>query len=182
MLIFTAKNLKTVLQEVREHQCALLLVKDQGVYLMAEKGEMRPEKGRHVAYAEGCDPNQSDDPGDFYQWINHYCGGDDFGEVLSLEPEMQALILSGEANICIELTEQHLKMTTPRHVPHIDGVYCQFDAPDGQTYQYDDTQIYYRDEEDGWWHFLAYHLMDNPTPEAIWEEFRSSEYENTPFN
>lgn len=35
MLKFTAETIKPVLSEINEHHCALLLVKDQGVYVMS---------------------------------------------------------------------------------------------------------------------------------------------------
>lgn len=65
---------------------ALLLVHDQGVYLMSNGiPRDRPAEGEtaHVVYAAGCDPNV----GEFDDWYNQsreLVGGDDFIEVLSL--------------------------------------------------------------------------------------------------
>ncbi|EGT7777679.1 DUF3085 domain-containing protein, partial [Salmonella enterica] len=52
MLIFNAKALKPVLLEARQNHCGVMLVKDNGVYIMSETGELTP-RGRKVAWAKG---------------------------------------------------------------------------------------------------------------------------------
>lgn len=54
MLKFSAKDLKPVLLEARKNHCGVVLVKDHGVYIMSETGELTP-RGRKVAYAKKCD-------------------------------------------------------------------------------------------------------------------------------
>lgn len=61
---------------------ALLLVHDQGVYLMSNG---IPRSADAVAYAEGCDPKV----GEFDEWYGKsrdLVGGDDFVEVIRIEP------------------------------------------------------------------------------------------------
>ncbi|EAO9460799.1 DUF3085 domain-containing protein, partial [Salmonella enterica] len=48
MLKFSAKDLKPVLQEARKNHCGVMLVKDNGVYIMSETGVLTP-RGRKVA-------------------------------------------------------------------------------------------------------------------------------------
>lgn len=42
MLKFSAKDLKPVLLEAHKNHCGVVLVKDEGVYLMSETGELTP--------------------------------------------------------------------------------------------------------------------------------------------
>lgn len=42
MLKFSAKDLKPVLPEARRNHCGVVLVKDHGVYIMSETGELTP--------------------------------------------------------------------------------------------------------------------------------------------
>lgn len=64
----------------------LLLVHDQGVYLMSNG---TPREVDAIAYAEGCDPKI----GEFDDWYGksrELVGGDDFVEVLRIEPDWAA--------------------------------------------------------------------------------------------
>ena len=53
-LRFKGADLRPVLTEAIANQCRIVLVKDQGVYLLAERGARRPD-GRQqlLAYAVG---------------------------------------------------------------------------------------------------------------------------------
>lgn len=57
MLHFNPVEPRTVVAEIRANQCALVLVKDNGVYLMPVVGE-RNATGRIklLVYADGCHP------------------------------------------------------------------------------------------------------------------------------
>lgn len=57
-LRFKGADLRPVLTEAIANQCRIVLVKDQGVYFLAERGERRPD-GRQqlLAYAVGCNPD-----------------------------------------------------------------------------------------------------------------------------
>ena len=56
-LRFEGTDLRPVLQEAIANKCQIILVKDQGVYFIAERGEHRID-GRQtlIAYAIGCNP------------------------------------------------------------------------------------------------------------------------------
>ena len=55
---FKGAALRPVLAEAAANQCRVILVKDQGVYFMAERGERQPDGRRKtIAYAVGCNPH-----------------------------------------------------------------------------------------------------------------------------
>lgn len=98
---------------------AVLLVHDQGVYLMSN-GEPRDQldapggrklRSAYVAYAQGCNP-QTDS--DWYDTSRDLVGGDDFGEHLPWAADIKALIDAGEREIIIDVTGGRLELLTPR--------------------------------------------------------------------
>ena len=55
---FKGTELRPVLAEAVANQCRVILVKDQGVYFLAERGERRPDgRQKTIAYAAGCNPD-----------------------------------------------------------------------------------------------------------------------------
>ena len=57
-LRFRGSDLRPVLTEAIAGQCRVILVKDQGVYFLAEQGERRPDgRVKLLAYAVGCNPD-----------------------------------------------------------------------------------------------------------------------------
>lgn len=97
---------------------AILLVHDQGVYIMSNGQPGDPlegkPKGRHfsryVAYAQGCDPRT--DAG-WYDTARALVGGDDFGECLPWAADIKALIDAGEQQIIVKMTPDSLELLTP---------------------------------------------------------------------
>ena len=79
-LLFKGSDLKPVLAEAIANQCSIILVKDQGVYWLAERGE-RQANGRQrlLAYAVGCNPDV-DVFDDWWALARKELGGDDFAE------------------------------------------------------------------------------------------------------
>lgn len=83
-----SKHWRKVWGEER-HEPYLLLVHDQGVYLMSpgiphlEKSEEQPESS-WVAYAEGCNPDKQEFD-DWWHTSRGLVGGDDFAEELPME-------------------------------------------------------------------------------------------------
>ncbi|CAI1201167.1 Protein of uncharacterised function (DUF3085) [Serratia quinivorans] len=75
-ICFKGKKTLDVITHAREQGCDLLLVKDEGVYLMAAA---RANGKRLLAYAEGLDPTTRDS-GDVFDDACRLCGGDDFME------------------------------------------------------------------------------------------------------
>lgn len=84
MLRFTAADLIPVLSEARANQCAVLLVKDQSLYLMSAVGEyFESGRRRHIAYAAGCQDEQDIQA----EWVMSRAGlsEGDFTEVLDAD-------------------------------------------------------------------------------------------------
>lgn len=119
-LIFKVDDtLKSIIEHSRSHpegqtSCgevikpSLLLVKDQGAYLMAPTNPRQlVGDGERcvVAYAEGCNPNVDKD---FYENARALCGGDDFAEPIALE----GLSTSAAIEIRIKLTDEDMTIST----------------------------------------------------------------------
>jgi hypothetical protein len=75
-ICFKGKKTLDVITHARQQGCDLLLVKDEGVYLMAAA---RANGKRQVVYAEGLDPTKRDS-GAVFDDACRLCGGDDFME------------------------------------------------------------------------------------------------------
>ncbi|BEM54870.1 hypothetical protein SME20J_35570 [Serratia marcescens] len=59
MLHFNPAELRAVVAEVHANQCALVLAKDNGVYLIPAVGELNATgRIKHLAYADGCHPDK----------------------------------------------------------------------------------------------------------------------------
>ncbi|MGK8436744.1 DUF3085 domain-containing protein [Ectopseudomonas hydrolytica] len=108
-LRFKGADLRPVLAEAVANRCHVILVKDQGVYFLAEHGERRPEDGRVklLAYAVGCNPDV--DPfDDWWELARVELGGDDFGEHLDPTSSVFARILNSEDDLELSATATHL--------------------------------------------------------------------------
>lgn len=91
---------------------ALILVHDEGVYLMSAglPALPRPEqKGNKVVYAKGCHPQLDED---WYAEAQDLVGGDDFAEALPLSmfESIFALDLQG-INITLKLTATQITVS-----------------------------------------------------------------------
>jgi len=91
-------------------EAGLLLVKDDGVYLMsAAKTPLRREEGSEsslVVYAEGHDPRD----GDCWEDDRQVCGGDDFGEFLTISDfERNGPIVMGR-KLIVKLTKTTMQI------------------------------------------------------------------------
>ncbi len=90
----------------------LLLVHDQGVYLMSNglpADTAAAETGQHVVYADGCNPNI----GSFDEWYDtsrELVGGDDFVEVLPFgDPQEFVTNCTNYHEFCVDLTDNQLE-------------------------------------------------------------------------
>lgn len=105
---FKVSDLQPVLAEAVANQCRVILVKDHGVYFIAERGERRPDGGQKlIAYAVGCNP----DVDAFDDWWGRALdefGGDDFGEYLDPKDRVFTRVLSGEKDLDVSATEAQL--------------------------------------------------------------------------
>ena len=107
---FKGTDLRPVLAEAAVNQCRVVLVKDQGVYFLAERGELRPDgRQKLIAYAVGCNPdvNAFDD---WWELARAEFGGDDFGEFFDPQDGVFALIQSGEGDLEVSATATHLSL------------------------------------------------------------------------
>lgn len=108
MLRFTATDLRPVLLEARERQCSVLLVKDHGVYFLAERGETDPSgHRRHIAYALECNPIKvAFDT--WYDRAHNELGGDDFSERFDANDPLFVRVINDGYDLTIRATSSHL--------------------------------------------------------------------------
>ena len=107
---FKGPTLRAVLVEALVNDCRVILVKDQGVYFMAERGEQRPDgRQKRLAYAVGCDPDV-DHFDDWWALARAEFGGDDFGEFFDPQDGVFAPILNGEGDLEVSATETQLSL------------------------------------------------------------------------
>jgi len=109
-VLFKGTELRPVLAEAVANQCRVILVKDQGVYFLAERGERRPDgRQKLIAYAVGCNPDV--DPfDDWWELARIEFGGDDFGEYLDPQEGVFARILHSEDDLDVSATATHLSL------------------------------------------------------------------------
>ena len=83
-------------------QPGLLFVHDQGIYCISngEPRDLVSPESSYCAYALHCDPNKDEN---FYDNARILVGGDDFGEVLVIQPDW--------LNACDEYNEFHVDVT-----------------------------------------------------------------------
>ncbi|WP_249151222.1 DUF3085 domain-containing protein [Bradyrhizobium liaoningense] len=80
---------------------SVLLVHDQGVYLMSNGQPRDIVKGQtsFCAYAQGCHPDRD---ADWYETARALVGGDDFGECLPWANELKALLDRSAKTIALD--------------------------------------------------------------------------------
>ncbi|NMG05128.1 DUF3085 domain-containing protein [Azoarcus taiwanensis] len=107
---FKGTDLRPVLLEAVVNQCRIVLVKDQGVYFLAERGERGPDgRQKLIAYAVGCNPDV--DTFDGWSELAHAeFGGDDFGEFFDPRDGVFALILHNANDLEVSATVTHLSL------------------------------------------------------------------------
>ena len=108
--LFKNSDLRPVLAEAIANHCHVILVKDQGVYWLAEQGERLPDRRQKlIAYAVGCNPD-IDAFDDWWALANNELGGDDFGE--NFDPQMGVLkhILVSQDDLLVTATQTHLTL------------------------------------------------------------------------
>ncbi|MDX5412815.1 MAG: DUF3085 domain-containing protein [Rhodobacterales bacterium] len=94
---------------------ALMLVGDQGVYLMSNgiprfQAEGKPEGHSFVAYAEGCDPTLDEE--EWWENKRYLFGGDDGADALggAWMNKMAAMADAGATEILIRITPSTLEL------------------------------------------------------------------------
>ncbi|MBJ7223171.1 MULTISPECIES: DUF3085 domain-containing protein [Pectobacteriaceae] len=110
-VIFKSETLSPVIQEARKNKCRIILVKDHGLYMMAEKGERDTGTGRQktLCYAEGFNP----DIQEFDQWydeLNAICGGDDFGEFIDINSSVFSAVTDNRSHLVVTFTDTQFEL------------------------------------------------------------------------
>ena len=114
---FKGTELRPVLAEAVANQCRVILVKDQGVYFLAECGERRPDgRQKTIAYAAGCNPDV-DAFDDWWELARAEFGGDDFGEFFNPQEGVFARILRSEDDLDVSATATHLSLQAVPSTP-----------------------------------------------------------------
>lgn len=107
-----SNNLARIVSHAKVTREPVLLVKDQGLYLMCRG--LRADDGDKAlcAYALGCDPadTSGDDGIGWYDRARDIAGGDDFAEEIDGQT-LSALTRDGDG-LKIEFSESHLSVTT----------------------------------------------------------------------
>lgn len=103
-LRFKGAELRPVIAEAVANQCRIILVKDHGVYWLAEHGE-RHSDGRQklIAYAVGCNPDVAPFD-DWWERSRAEFGGDDFGEFFEPVDRVFTGILNGAGDLEVSAT------------------------------------------------------------------------------
>jgi hypothetical protein len=109
-LRFKGSDLRPVLTEAIANQCRAVLVKDHGVYFLAERGERRPDRRQKLlAYAVGCNPD-TDTFDDWWHLAQRELGGDDFAEYFDPKDGVFARILHTADDLMLSATATHLSL------------------------------------------------------------------------
>lgn len=101
MLTFKKDQLLKLLTAVPADS-ELLLVHDQGVYIMSAT---QPVGQRTIIYAEGCNPEKDDD---WWESSRRLVGGDDFGEPFATAGAVLTFLAAAEHGLRITVTETQL--------------------------------------------------------------------------
>ena len=114
---FKGADLRPVLAEAIANHCRVILVKDHGVYFLAERGERRSDGAQKlIAYAVGCHPDV--DPfDDWWELARTEFGGDDFGEYFDVQEGVFARILRSKDDLEVSATATHLSLQAVEHAP-----------------------------------------------------------------
>lgn len=115
-LLFKGRDLKPVLTEAIANQCHIVLVKDQGVYWLAEDGERLPGgEQKLIAYAIGCNP-EIDTFNNWWTLARNELGGDDFAEFFDPGTEVFTRVFNSEDDLLLSSTATHLSLlaVTPK--------------------------------------------------------------------
>lgn len=81
----------------------LLLVHDQGVYIMSAQ---QPLGKRTIVYADGCNPEKD---ADWWETSRRLVGGDDFGEEFATAGSIVTMLKAARQGIRIIVTETEIR-------------------------------------------------------------------------
>ncbi|BEL92792.1 DUF3085 domain-containing protein [Serratia marcescens] len=107
-IYFKGKKTIEVITHARQQGSDVLLVKDEGVYLMAAS---HAKGKRLLAYAEGLDPTTRDSR-DVFDEACRLCGGDDFMERLPSDDPTFDHLLEKQGYLEFLITQTEFCMTS----------------------------------------------------------------------
>lgn len=118
MLLFKKSDLLPVIQEAVSHRCKIVLAKDHGIYFVSEKGEMtaNPTRSKHIAYAQGCNPD-IDSFDDWWERGISEMGGSDSIDRLDPNDDPFQLVLKGSYDLHVTASETTLELKAV-HIGH----------------------------------------------------------------
>jgi hypothetical protein len=108
-LVFNATEVKRVVEHAIETKGNVMLVHDQGVYLISNGKPLDKidEQKNYVVYAHGCNPETD---ADWYDTAHALVGGDDFAEELPFKDDMKEQIDLGVAELVIQINETDVQL------------------------------------------------------------------------
>ncbi|MGF6875831.1 DUF3085 domain-containing protein [Paraburkholderia sp. MM5477-R1] len=101
MIHLIAADLRPVICEARKQQCRIVLVKDHGVYMLAERGEIDNGRRSIIAWAVECNPDTVPFD-DWWERARAEFGGDDFVEYLDCNDAVFDLVIVAGFDLQIE--------------------------------------------------------------------------------
>lgn len=115
-LRFKGTDLRPVLKEAIANKCKIILVKDQGVYFLAERGEPRTDgRQKLIAYAVGCNPD-IDSFDNWWELANLELGGDDFAEYFDPLQGVFSTLLRSWNDLDVAATQTQLFLTVVKPI------------------------------------------------------------------
>lgn len=106
-LRFNGAELQPIIAEAVANNTELLLVKDQGVYMLSRSRVQDVDGNIRVAYAVGCNP-AVDAFDDWWHLARDEMGGDDFGEYLEPDGSVFAHIAESGWDLLVSATATEL--------------------------------------------------------------------------
>lgn len=103
-------TLDRIVAHAKERREKVLLVHDQGLYLMTSSLRAEGSDSALCAFAVGCDPSKDED---WYDEARAICGGDDFGEEVNAA-EIDALLSDG-GDLEVAFSPTHFTMRAVYH-------------------------------------------------------------------
>lgn len=112
-LVFKSSDVKRVVEHAIKTEGEILLVHDQGVYLMSsgKPHDKVNENSNFVVYVQGCN---SETDADWYDTARNLVGGDDFGESMPFAEAIKEMIDNGAEEIIFSITPENIQLEKPK--------------------------------------------------------------------
>lgn len=117
-LHFSAAALAPVLADIQKNAGELWLVRDEGIYLMAQNASLNASGKRDLAYAQGFDPHEpveeGEDEDDWFLKMEDVFAGGDASYVLEFSPQLMDFLTKKPADLCILVEDEGFKFMAKR--------------------------------------------------------------------